>query len=86
MDLMTLANFSHIRQSEISLADLTISTNFRQFLFLHAFLESCYTINCIFSSCTTRDVMFFKKVQNFDLKCDRNKSPTVTEVALKIHP
>ena len=48
MDLMTLANFSHIRQSEISLADLTISTNFRQFLFLHAFLESYYTINCIF--------------------------------------
>ena len=86
MDLMTLANFSHIRQSEISLADLTISTNFRQFLFLHAFWNLVTQLTVFFSSCTTRDVMFFKKVQNFDLKCDRNKSPTVTEVALKIHP
>ena len=31
MDLMILANFSQIFQSQISLADLTILTNFRHF-------------------------------------------------------
>ena len=61
MDLMILANFSHIRQSEISLADLTISTNFRHFCYCMHFWNLITQLTVFFSSCTTHDVMFFEK-------------------------
>ena len=49
MDLMTLANFSYIRQSEVSLADLKISTIF------------CYCIH--FWNLITQLTVFFPPVQ-----------------------